>query len=140
MSDPGRDLARRERSFAAALLAPAFVVLMATTTFPLMYLVWTSAFRIDLAMPFADGYVGVANYRDILADARFWSSLGVSLVYTGTTVALQLVIGLALALFVMRMKRGQALFRLVAILPVVLSWTSARRRSPPSSPSSGSRA
>jgi len=120
-SDPGRDLARRERSFAAALLAPAFVVLMATTTFPLMYLVWTSAFRIDLAMPFADGYVGLANYRDILADARFWSSLGVSLVYTGTTVALQLVIGLALALFVMRMKRGQALFRLVAILPVVLS-------------------
>ena len=120
-SDPGRVLVRRERSFAAALLAPAFVVLMATTTFPLMYLVWTSAFRIDLAMPFADGYVGAANYREIVGDARFWSSLAVSVVYTASTVALQLLIGLALAIFVMGMRRGQPLFRLVAILPVVLS-------------------
>jgi multiple sugar transport system permease protein len=119
--DQEKALARRERSFAAALLAPAFLMLIATTTFPLMYLVWTSVFRIDLSMPFADGYVGVANYRDILADGRFWSSLALSLVYTGSTVALQVVIGLALALFVMSMRRGQALFRIIAILPVVLS-------------------
>ena len=42
-------------------------------------------------------------------------------IYTGTTVVLQVVIGLALALLVMGMKRGQGLFRIVAILPVVLS-------------------
>ncbi len=120
-TDPGRAPARRERRFAAALLAPAFLALTATTTFPLLHLVWTSAFRMDLAMPFMNGYVGLGNYRELLADDRFWSSLAVSLIYTVSTVVLQVAIGLALALLVLDMKRGQALFRLVAILPVVLS-------------------
>jgi multiple sugar transport system permease protein len=119
--DPGKVLARRERRFAAALLAPAFLALIATTTFPLMYLVWTSTFRMDLAMPFLDGYVGLENYKELLNDGRFWASLAVSLIYTGSTVVLQVVLGLGLALLVMSMKHGQALFRIVAILPVVLS-------------------
>jgi multiple sugar transport system permease protein len=119
--DIARVLAQRERRFAAALLAPAFLALLATTTFPLLFLIWTSAFRMDLAMPFADGFVGLENYRNLLADERFWSSLLVSLIYTGSTVVLQVALGLALALLVMGMKRGQGWFRVVAILPVVLS-------------------
>jgi multiple sugar transport system permease protein len=95
--------------------------LLATTTFPLLFLVWTSAFRMDLAMPFSNGFVGFENYSTLLADDRFWSSLVVSLIYTGSTVVLQVVLGLALALLVMDMKRGQGWFRVIAILPVVLS-------------------
>jgi multiple sugar transport system permease protein len=121
ITDYGKVLALRERRFAAALMAPAFLALLATTTFPLFYLVWTSAYRMDLAMPFMDGFTGFDNYRQLLGDSRFWSSLGVSLIYTSTTVVLQVAIGLALALLVMGMRRGQGLFRLVAILPVVLS-------------------
>src|ERR1700761_8492557 len=115
-NDFGRVLARRERRFASALLAPAFFALLVTTTFPLFFLIWTSAFRMDLAMPYANGYVGFENYRVLLADERFWSSLLVSLVYTGSTVVLQVIIGLALALLVMGMKRGQGWFRVIAIL------------------------
>jgi multiple sugar transport system permease protein len=120
-SDLGRVLEQRERRFATVLLAPAFLALLATTTLPLTFLVGTSAFRMDLAMPFADGFVGFENYRTLLADERFWSSLLVSLIYTGSTVVLQVALGLALALLVMDMKRGQGWFRLIAILPVVLS-------------------
>ncbi len=120
-TDFGHMLALRERRFATALLAPAFLALLATTTFPLIFLIWTSTFRMDLAMPFTNGFVGFENYRVLLADERFWSSLLVSLIYTTSTVALQVVIGLALALLVMDMKRGQRWFRIIAILPVVLS-------------------
>lgn len=116
-----RVLAQRERRFAAALLAPAFIALMATTTFPLLFLVGTSTYRLDLAMPFSNGFVGFENYRVLLTDDRFWQSLVISMVYTISTVVLQIVIGLALALFVMDMKRGQGWFRVIAILPVVLS-------------------
>jgi multiple sugar transport system permease protein len=119
--DPGRARAAQEQRFAAALLAPAFLGLIATTTFPLIYLAWTSTQRMDLAMPFTDGFVGLANFRELAGDARFWSSLAVSLVYTIATVVLQVAIGLALALFVTGMRRGQAFFRIIAILPVVLS-------------------
>ena len=121
MADPGKAMERKEKRFAMMLLGPAFAALLATTTFPLLYLVYTSTQRIDLAMPFMDGHVGLANYRDLLADGRFWSSLTVSLVYTAGTVVLQVIIGLALALFVMEMKGAQGLFRVIAILPVVLS-------------------
>ena len=121
MRDHGRALAQRERRFAAGLLAPAFLALMATTTFPLLFLIYTSVYRMDLAMPFMDGFAGLDNYRMLLGDDRFWSSLLVSLIYTGSTVILQVVLGLALALLVMDMKRGQSWFRVIAILPVVLS-------------------
>ena len=119
--DYDRQARQSEKRFAAALLAPAFMALIATTTFPLLFLVWISTQRMDLAMPFMDGFVGLENYTQLFADPRFWESLVLSLVYTVGTVVLQVIIGLALALFVIRMKRGQALFRIVAILPVVLS-------------------
>ncbi len=121
VSDAVRVREQQERRFATALLAPAFVALTATTTFPLLFLAWTSVYRMDLAMPFTDGFAGLDNYQMLLGDARFWSSLVVSLVYTCATVALQLTIGLALAVLVNGMKRGQAAFRIVAILPVVMS-------------------
>lgn len=111
----------REKRFAGALLAPALLALLATTTFPLFFLVWISAQRKDLAMPFMDGFVGLENYRQLLGDPRFWESLGLSMIYTVSTVVLQVAIGLALALLLMKMKRGQTLFRIIAILPVVLS-------------------
>lgn len=116
-----RQSRRREKRFATALLAPAFLALIATTTFPLLFLVWISTQRMDLAMPFMDGYVGTANYSQLIADPRFWESLVLSLVYTISTVVLQVILGLALALLLMKMKRGQTLFRIIAILPVVLS-------------------
>lgn len=121
MADPGKAMARREQRFATTLLAPAFLALLATTTFPLAYLAWMSAHRMNLAMPFLDGFTGVANYAELLRDDRFWSSLAISLIYTIGTVVLQVLLGLALALAVMSMRRGQGLLRLAAILPVVLS-------------------
>lgn len=120
-ADHDRTARKREYRFAAALLGPAFLALIATTTFPLMYLTWVSMQRMDLGMPFMNGFAGLENYRELLIDSRFWQSLGASLVYTISTVVLQVVIGLALALAVLEMKRGQALFRIIAILPVVLS-------------------
>ena len=63
----GRVLAQRERRFALALLAPALVVLLLTTTAPLVYLVWTSLHRIDLAMPWL---VGLRRPRQLREDGQ----------------------------------------------------------------------
>jgi len=54
-------LATRERRFALALLAPALLVLVITTTAPLVYLAWTSMNRIDLSMPWLSGFVGAQS-------------------------------------------------------------------------------
>ena len=81
-------LAAQERRFALALLVPALLVLLATTTVPLVYLAWNSLQHIDLGMPWLSGFAGLENYQKMGGDARFWNSLWLTLVYTGSTVVL----------------------------------------------------
>ena len=118
---PGRTPAQRERRFALALLAPALAILVLTTTAPLVYLLWTSLNRIDLSMPWLSGFAGADNFLRMGSDPRFWSSLWLTLLYTGATVVLQVAIGLSLALLVLQIPRGQSLLRVAAILPIVLA-------------------
>jgi multiple sugar transport system permease protein len=110
-----------ERRFALALLLPALLLLVVTTTLPLVYLLWTSLQRVDLSMPWLSGFAGLENYAQLGGDRRFWSSLWLTFVYTGTTVVLQVVVGVGLALLVMQVRTGQALLRVAAILPIVLA-------------------
>ncbi|MDH3670336.1 MAG: sugar ABC transporter permease [Gammaproteobacteria bacterium] len=110
-----------ERRFAFALTMPGLLVLFLTTTFPLLYLIWSSFQTINLAMPFLDGFAGVDNYVQMWGDARFWHAIRLTGIYTTTSVVLQVVIGLGLALLVMQIPAGQWVFRIVAILPIVLA-------------------
>ena len=110
-----------ERRFALALFLPALLLLVVTTTLPLVYLLWTSLQRIDLSMPWLSGFAGLENYAKLGGDRRFWGSLGLTFIYTATTVVLQVVVGLGLALLVMQVRAGQGLLRVAAILPIVLA-------------------
>jgi multiple sugar transport system permease protein len=114
-------LESRERRFALTLLAPALLALLLITTAPLVYLVWTSLQRIDLGMPWLSGFAGIGNYLKMGDDPRFWNSLLLTAIYTGSTVILQVILGLSLALLVMQFPRGQGLLRIAAILPIVLA-------------------
>ncbi|WP_311031878.1 carbohydrate ABC transporter permease [Mesorhizobium koreense] len=112
---------QKEEIFAAFLAGPALLVLVVTTTFPLVYLIWNSFQNINLAMPFMNGFAGLDNYTQMIADGNFWHSLELTAIYAISSVLLQVVIGLGLALLVMQIPRGQGVFRIVAILPIVLA-------------------
>jgi multiple sugar transport system permease protein len=112
---------QRERRFAFALLAPALLLLLLITTAPLVYLLWASLQRLDMSMPWLSGFAGLANYTKMGSDPRFWNSLTLTVVYTASTVVLQVVIGLALALLVLQIPKGQGVLRVAAILPIVLA-------------------
>src|SRR5690606_34301406 len=114
-------LASQERRFALTLLVPALLVLLCATTIPLVYLGWSSLQRLDLAMPYLSGFVGLDNYIHMSQDPRFWNSLLLTVIYTGSTVLLQVVLGLALALLVLQIPKGQGVLRVAAILPIVLA-------------------
>ncbi len=111
----------KEQNFALLMVGPGLLILLVTTTFPLAYLVWSSFQTINLAMPFLNGFAGLENYRHMLSDSEFWYSLRLTGIYTLSSVFLQLGIGLGLALLVMQIPAGQWIFRIVAILPIVLA-------------------
>ena len=118
---PGPSLEARERRFALVLLVPALLVLLLTTTAPLVYLGWNSLNRLDLGMPWMSGFAGLGNFARMGDDPRFWNSLWLTAIYTVSTVALQVVIGLSLALLVLQIPKGQGVLRIAAILPIVLA-------------------
>ena len=114
-------LARQERRFAWYLLGPSLLLLVITTTAPLVYLGWTSFFRLDMTMPWLSGFAGLDNYGKMLGYPRFMTSLWLTVVYTSSTVCLQILVGLSLAMLVQQIPKGQALLRIAAILPIVLA-------------------
>ena len=121
MSASPSSFEQRERRFALALLAPALLLLLLITTAPLVYLLWASVQQLDMSMPWMSGFAGMGNYAKMGGDPRFWNSLTLTVVYTASTVVLQVLVGLALALLVLQIPKGQGVFRVAAILPIVLA-------------------
>jgi multiple sugar transport system permease protein len=112
---------RGERRFAAIMLSPALLVLVLATTAPVIYLVWQSLHDVNLAIPGLNRFVGGDNYLRMWGDVRFWGALELTAIYTGSTVVMQLVIGLGMALLILEIPRAQGVLRIVAILPIVLA-------------------
>ncbi|MDQ2999323.1 MAG: sugar ABC transporter permease, partial [Chloroflexota bacterium] len=95
----------RSRYTKFVLLAPALIVLLLTTTYPLLYALVTSFrdWRLNRG-PLPRGWVGFDNYARALTDDGFINSVVVTLIFTVLSVTLSLVLGLAIALLLN--KRG----------------------------------
>jgi multiple sugar transport system permease protein len=121
MLDQHSTQAQQERRFALVLFLPALLLLLLITTTPLIFLAWNSLQQLNMSMPWLTGFAGADNYLNMNSDPRFWSSLLLTFIYTASTVVLQVLLGLSLALVVLQIPRGQGLLRIAAILPIVLA-------------------
>ncbi len=111
-------LERREARLAWALCLPALLTMAAVAFFPLIWTAWESLHVHDLRMPWRGRpWVGVDNYLEALADARFLGALAHTAFFVVVSVALELVLGLALALSLHGAFRGRGLARTAALLP-----------------------
>ena len=101
---PGRmtDRARKERNLGWLLAGPAFIVMLAVTAYPIANAVWYSLFDFRLTDPDGRSFVGLGNYMTILSDGLFWRQFGVTAAITVVTVAVEFVLGFALALVMHR--------------------------------------
>ncbi|ORB34532.1 ABC transporter permease [Mycobacterium paraseoulense] len=106
-----------ERGLAFALVAPAAILMLAVTAYPIGYAVWLSLQRNNLATPNDTAFVGLSNYQTILTDRYWWTALAVTLGITVVSVALEFVLGLALALVMHRTLIGKGLVRTAVLVP-----------------------
>jgi multiple sugar transport system permease protein len=101
------------------LVLPALALLCALTVYPVAYGVWISFFNKHSFFP-EQSFVGLANYSAVFADEEFWRSLYLGLVYSLSTIALQLILGVGAALILNEAFAGRGFVRAVAIFPYVV--------------------
>jgi len=112
---------RQQERFGFAMITPSMLFLFIMAAFPLIMLVAMSGFRIDLTYPAGNRWLGVSNYLQMVHDSRFLHALKVTAIYTISTVFLQVVTGLALAMAFFRSFRGQGFLRVSVLLPMILA-------------------
>jgi ABC-type sugar transport system permease subunit len=108
----------QEARLAWWLALPAVLTIVLVALFPLVWTVWESLHLHDLRMPWLGRpFVGLDNYLEAFKDPRFYGALWHTLFFAVTSVSLEIIIGLWLALALNRAFRGRGLVRAAVLVP-----------------------
>jgi multiple sugar transport system permease protein len=111
------DRAKAERKLAWMLCAPAVIAMLVVTGYPIAYAIYLSFQKFDLRFPDDKEFVGFANYADVLTSTTWWSALSTTLIITVISVAIELVLGMAIALVMHRAIFGRGPVRAAILIP-----------------------
>ncbi|GAA4037813.1 sugar ABC transporter permease [Allokutzneria multivorans] len=108
---------KAERRLGLLLCAPAAIIMIAVTAWPIIYSFWLSLQRYDLKFPDKREFIGFDNYAAVLSSPYWWDAFGITALLTAITVVVELVLGMALALVMHRTLIGRGLVRTSALIP-----------------------
>jgi len=114
--------ARADARLGLILAAPAVAFIVAVAFFPLIGTIRDSLFRISLR--FANQprpFVGLENYANVLQDDRWHNALRVTGLVSGVSVAVELVLGMIIALLINRAFVGRGIVRAAVLIPWALT-------------------
>jgi multiple sugar transport system permease protein len=101
------------------LIAPAIFLICSLLVYPVAYGVWLSFFKKHSFFP-EQRFVGLANYLYLLKDSEFWMSVWYGTVYSVSTIALQIIVGVLAALILNETFKGRNFVRGVILFPYVI--------------------
>jgi len=110
----------REQRTGWMLLIPALIFLLLVFAYPILRAFWLSLFTQNLGTQLKLVFSGLDNYGRMINDGRFWQSLWNTSVFTTTSVLLELIIGMGVALILNQSFRGRGVVRTIALLPWAL--------------------
>jgi multiple sugar transport system permease protein len=114
---PVTDRTRNERRLGWKLTAPAVVVMLAVTAYPMLNALWLSLFSYRLTDPGAREFVGLRNYGVVLSDGLWWQTVFTTVIITLITVAVELLIGFGFAMVMHRIIFGRKVVRTSILIP-----------------------
>src|SRR5262249_31140095 len=117
---PSRFAIWADRHMDWLLVAPAGVLILAMTIYPLVYSVWVAFVNFDFQIP-GHAFVGLQNFAQVVEDPIARDSLLTTAILTIANVGTELLLGLALALAMTRLFRGRGVIMLVIIVPLFIS-------------------
>lgn len=111
----------REDPVKHVFIWPAVIVVLLVSIFPLIYSLTTSFMSFRLVPPTPPRFVGFDNYWNLLQQPRFWTVVRTTSLIAFVSVALQYVIGFAVAMALNMKIPGERLFRVGFLLPMLLA-------------------
>ena len=111
---------RQQRRDRLIFLVPSMTVLAVLLVYPLAYSLGLSFYNYYLPVP-RTTFVGLENFRFILADDAFWEALGVTARFTGAAVAIEVVLGIAVALLLDARIPCRRFVNTVVLLPMAIT-------------------
>ena len=103
-------------------LAPSFAILLAFLIFPLSWNIYIALHDVSLTTLLKDWeYVGPENFVTLFNDPNFYTSLKVTLMFVGGSVALQFGVGMLMAIVLNQQIRGSGVYRAILIIPWTIS-------------------
>ncbi len=109
----------REQLTGYLTIAPAFILILGLTLYPVAYSIWLSLLEKHSFFP-QERFVGLANYFYLSKDPEFWTSLWLGVVYSIWTIVFQLILGVAAALLLNQSFVGRGLVRGIVLFPYMI--------------------
>jgi multiple sugar transport system permease protein len=108
---------RSEHRLGWMLSAPAVLAILLVAAYPIIYAVVLSLQQVDLRFPNEGGFIGLDNYRTVLTASLWWQDLANTVLIAVVSVALELTIGMAIALTMNRAIFGRGAVRTSVLIP-----------------------
>ena len=109
-----------EKRLAFFMVSPSMLLIALVAAYPIIYAIWLSLHEYSVRVAGLSrwaGPLGLRNYEEALSNPDFWDAMVTTLVFTASSVFLELIIGLAMALAMHSAFRGQGLLRTVVLVP-----------------------
>ncbi len=111
---------KAESRLGLMLCAPAALIMLAVTAYPILYAFWLSLNRADLRTPGANKFIWFSNYVTVLSSPIWWTAMGVTGLITVVSAGIELVLGMLLAIVMHRTIIGRGLVRTSALVPYAI--------------------
>lgn len=108
-------------SFEMVLLAPSIVVLAILSIIPLVAIVWLSFMEVNFTPVNEVIFIGPQNYAEMVADGNVWNAWQATAVYVGGSLALQLTLGILVAVLLHRASKGENVLTSIVIMPMMIA-------------------
>jgi len=86
-----------------------------------LYVLWLTLHNISLLRPGSEQFIGFQNYVRLLFDTRGLSALWRTVLFTVCATAIELVLGLAIALLLDKEFHGKKIARAIMLVPIVMT-------------------
>jgi ABC-type sugar transport system permease subunit len=112
-----RSLADNPQLLGLLLTLPALIAILAVVLIPIFSSFLLSLQQKDLSRPQYDAFIGFKNYLTLLRDSRYLNSLWVTFRFSLTSVILEVILGVSIALVLNQRFVGRGFVRGLMILP-----------------------